>query len=587
MKTIEMKSSNRNYRFAWNFLDALVHAGLRRACVAPGYLNSPLLLMSAEHPGIRSHVFHDERAAAFAGVGMARALGEPVAVMATAGTAAAELHPAVVEAWQSRIPVLFLTADRPHELRDVGERQSVDQVRMYGHAVKWYHEAALPGPGPDLLAYVRALAVRAWSEAVAAPRGPVHVNLPFREPLPPTEVAGDFAGAADQPPSTPAYVPAVVAPEDAALAAVADLLSGRRALVVAGELPSRRAALEVLALGAQGGFPVFADPLSYLRAGTHDTSGLFYATQSGVGTVDPRGVLPQALGLPPEEAPEVVIRFGAPPVSKGLGAWLASRRTMPQIVVDDGRWRDPAALATTVIRGDPAAVATRLAQRLASPAPRAWTERWRGALEARKQAVGRILAATVPFPSEPGVVLALAEAVPDGARIVVGASMPIRDVDSFFPFVRRDVAILSNRGASGIDGLLATAVGTALADPARPTYVLAGDLSVLHDLGSLRAAALHAAPLTVVVLNNDGGGIFHFVPQAEFPHFESHVATPHGTQFAPVGRALGLASHLVETRAEFVDRIARPPAGPSLLEIRTDRHENARLHERIWAALAP
>ena len=581
-----MRSSNPNYRFAWHFLDALVSAGLRRACVAPGYLNSPLLLMIAEHPGLRSHVFHDERAAAFAGVGLARASGEPVVVLATAGTAAAELHPAVVEAWQSRIPVLFLTADRPPELRDVGERQSVDQVHLYGRAVKWYHEAALPGPAPDLQRYTRALAIRAWSEAVELPRGPVHVNFPFREPLPPTAAAADLPGTAPESTSTPAYFPARSMPADAAITVAADLLSGRRALVVVGELAGRDEAQAVLALGAKGGYPVFADPLSYLRAGSHDPSGLFYAAQSGVGAVDPRGVMVQALGLPPEEEPEVVIRFGAPPVSKALNAWLAARKSIPQIVVDDGRWRDPAAIATTVIRGAPALVAAELGRRLASPAPQAWTRRWRGALEVRAGEIARILTSVVPFPSEPGVVLALAEAIPEGSQLVVGASMPIRDVDSFFPLIGRNVAILSNRGASGIDGLLATAVGTALMDHSRPTYVLAGDLSVLHDLGSLRAAAVHAVPLTIIVLNNDGGGIFQFVPQVDYPHFDSHLAASHGTQFAPVGQALGVASRCIESRAEFVDCIACPTAGPRLIEVRTDRYENARLHEQIWAALA-
>jgi 2-succinyl-5-enolpyruvyl-6-hydroxy-3-cyclohexene-1-carboxylate synthase len=585
VEQVDLRSANPNYRFAWHFLDGLVHAGLRRVCVAPGYLNSPLLLTIADHPSLRSHVFHDERAAAFAGVGMARASGEPVAVMATAGTAAAELHPAVVEAWQSRIPVLFLTADRPPELRDVGERQSVDQVHLYGRAVKWYHEAALPGPRLDLLPYIRALAIRAWSEAVELPRGPVHINFPFREPLPPTAITADVAAPAEA--RTPAYFPARAMPAEAALVSAADLLSGRRALVVAGELPGRREAQAVHALGAKGGFPIFADPLSYLRAGAHDPGGLFFVMQSGVGAVDPRRVMRQALGLPADEEPEVVIRFGAPPVSKALNAWLGSRRTIPQIVVDDGRWRDPAALATTVIRGDTALVAEALGGRLASSAPLAWTARWRSHLEGRRKGLDATLAASVPFPSEPGVVLALAEAVPDRANIVVGASMPIRDVDSFFPLIRRDVAILSNRGASGIDGLLATAVGTALADTTRPTYALAGDLSVLHDLGSLRAAALHAVPLTVIVLNNDGGGIFHFVPQVDYPHFESHVVAPHATQFAPVGQALGLASRRMESRAEFLDWVAQPTTGPRLIEIRTDRCENARLHEAIWAALDP
>jgi 2-succinyl-5-enolpyruvyl-6-hydroxy-3-cyclohexene-1-carboxylate synthase len=583
---IEMRFSNRNYQFVWHFLDALVHAGLKHAFVSPGYLSSPLLLSTAEHPGITSHVFHDERAAGFAGVGMARASGEPVAIVTTAGTATAELHPSVVEAWQSRIPVLFLTADRPAELRDVGERQSVDQVHLFGRAAKWYHEAALPGPGTDLLPYVRALAIRAWSETVESPRGPVHVNFPFREPLPPIDVTADKPVSSEDRVSTAEYFPGRMVPSETALASASRLIAGRRAMIVAGELRSRREATQIVSLGRQGGFPVFADPLSYLRAGPYDHRDLFFLCQSGVGAVDPRGVIAQALGLSPEQEPEVVLRFGAPPVSKALNSWMTSRRSMSQVVVDDGRWRDPAAIATTIIRGEADVVANELGHLLQAPAPHEWTERWRRSLATRMEQIKRILDAEVPFPSEPGVVRALAEAVPEGSQIVVGASMPIRDVDSFFPFVTKDVAILSNRGASGIDGLLATAVGTALSDTSRPTYALAGDLSVLHDLGSLRAAALHGVPVTFIVLNNDGGGIFEFVPQVDYPFYESHIATPHGTQFVPIAHALGLPSHLIDSREAFMERIANPGRGPRLIEVMTDRRENARLHQRLWAALA-
>jgi 2-succinyl-5-enolpyruvyl-6-hydroxy-3-cyclohexene-1-carboxylate synthase len=231
-------------------------------------------------------------------------------------------------------------------------------------------------------------------------------------------------------------------------------------------------------------------------------------------------------------------------------------------------------------------VARELGARLQAPASHEWTRRWRHYLEIRTARLKRILESEVPFPSEPGAVLALAEAVPDGAQVLVAASMPIRDVDSFFPLIPRNVAIFANRGASGIDGLVASGVGTALADISRPTYVLAGDLSMLHDLGSLRAAVLHEVPLTFIVLNNDGGGIFHFVPQADFPFFETHVATPHGTQFAPVAQALGIASYPISDRREFVELIASPAAGPRLIEIKTERGENARLHQRIWTALS-
>ncbi|MGH3631474.1 MAG: 2-succinyl-5-enolpyruvyl-6-hydroxy-3-cyclohexene-1-carboxylic-acid synthase [Sciscionella sp.] len=584
MQPSDLAVSNHNYIFTCRFVDALAQMGLRHACVSPGYNNSPIVLAFADHPTIQSHVFHDERTAGFAALGLAKSLGEPVVVAVTAGTAAAHLHPAVIEAWHARVPVLVLTADRPAELRDVGERQAVNQAELYGPAAKWFHDATVPSRGLDLIPYVSGLASHAWSEAIDSPAGPVHVNMSFREPKAPIGQPGDVDPSSWSL-AVPRYLPGSVVASAEALMSVATLLSGAKAMIVAGELPDRQAAEEVLALGAKGGFPVFADPLSFLRAGRHSKKGVFSINATSVGEVRPERVMSTALGLNGDDEPDVVVRFGSPVVSKALTTWLASRRCSHQVVVDDALWQDPTTSAAVFVRGAPGPTAHGLADRLESSAPAAWTSRWREHVQRHRVEVESIVEAEVGFPSEPAVVISLAQAVPAGSQILAAASMPIRDVDNFFPFIDRPVVLASNRGASGIDGLVATSIGMSLSGKATATYLLLGDVALLHDLGSLRAAVLHRAPLTIVAVNNDGGGIFHFVPQVDQPHFEPYFGTPHGTAFGPVAEALGIPSVVVEDRATFAKMIASPTPEPRLLEVRTQRNENAKLHESIWAAI--
>jgi 2-succinyl-5-enolpyruvyl-6-hydroxy-3-cyclohexene-1-carboxylate synthase len=562
-----MKRTNRNYAFTTAFVEALADLGLRHVCITPGSRSSPLAFAFADHPDITDWIHHDERSSAFFAVGLAVATRRPVAVVTTSGTAAAELHPATVEARLARVPLLLLTADRPPELRDVGAPQAIDQLDLFGTATKWFHDVAIPDP--RLGAYPTALAARAWAAALDLPAGPVHLNFPFRDPLAPVAVAGDTIEQ-PFPPQPPTYVPGRLELDPAAAQELARAVSGRRILLVAGPLDRARFPEAAGALAVQAGSPIVADPLSQLRAGRHDRTHV-------ITTGDP---LARAGRLDGDLAPEVVIRFGAIPTSTALSTWLVDHPEIPQIVVDDGGWRDPGASATTAVRSDPASFAGQLTAMI-DPSPAGWAMVW----EKADQVARAALASSLVFPSEPAIVTALAEAIPDDTILYVGSSMPVRDVDAFFPSIDRRVRFLSNRGANGIDGLISSGLGAAA--EGHPVVILSGDLSLLHDLTALGTAARFDLPITVILINNDGGGIFHFLPQAAFPqHFERLLGTPHGTDFQAAADLFGIEHHLVEDDTVFKQLVGMRTKNPRLIEIRTDRTKNVAIHEEAWKAVA-
>ncbi len=562
-----MERSNRNYAFTTAFVGALADLGLRHVCITPGSRNSPLALAFADHPGITDWIHHDERSSAFFALGLALTSSLAVAVVTTSGTATAELHPAATEARLARVPLLLLTADRPPEMRDVGAPQAIDQLNLFGTAAKWFHDAALPDP--QLNRYPVTLAARAWATALDRPSGPVHLNFPFRDPLAPVVVPGDATEPGERV-QTPAYLPGRLEINPAAAQDIARQISGTRVLLVAGPLDRPGFPQAATALAAATAWPIVADPLSQLRAGNHDREHV-------ITTGDP---LARIGRMETDLIPETVIRFGAVPTSKALATWMANHPEIRQIVVDEGEWRDPGLSATTMVRSDPITFLEQMAGKI-DPAPSDWAAAWQQADRAARSG----LASSLTFPSEPGVVAAIAEAIPDGSTLYVGSSMPIRDVDAFFPSIDRRVRILSNRGANGIDGLISSSLGAAAAGD--PVVVLSGDLSLLHDLTALGTAARLRLPITVTVVNNDGGGIFHFLPQADFPeHFERLLGTPHGTDFQAAADLFGIEHHLVEDKAVFKDLIGTTTDYPRLIEIRTDRSENVAIHERAWQAVA-
>lgn len=559
---------DRNYRFSAALVAAFAGLGVTEACISPGSRSTPLAMTLAAHPAVRDWSHHDERSSGFFALGVGKASHRPALAVCTSGTAAAELHPAVVEARYGRVPLVVITADRPSDLWESGAPQTIDQRNLFGSASLWSHDLDVPAPGDGAPGYAASLAARLVAEALAGP-GPVHLNLRFREPLvPQTDMSF--------PPHSPA-------PEidrglpvlgDSVVSAVSAELSGRSGLLVAGPQEDPTLPASAAAFAAALGYPILADPLSQLRAGTHDRSMVV----AGADLLASAGFLART-------PPEVVVRIGALPTSKPLWQWLHAHPEIPQILIDPTGWRDPGATASKILHADPADTLGRLAAAAAEAAPPDWSERWRRADAIAGDALTDALSG-YPAPTEPGVARATIEALRSGSLLYVASSMPVRDVDMVMPSMGRSVRLASNRGANGIDGFVSSSLGAAAVWPG-PVVGLAGDLSVLHDLTALRTAAASGLDLTLVVVNNDGGGIFGFLPQAGYHDvFERHFGTPHGLDFVRAAELFGVAAGRAGSIARLSELIAGGSAGPRLVEVVTDRAENVEVHAAIRETIA-
>ncbi len=529
-------------------VDELVRGGVREAVLSPGSRSAPLAfaLHDADRAGrLRLHVRIDERSAAFLALGLAKASGRPVPVVTTSGTATANLHPAVLEASHSGVPLLLLTADRPPELRGTGANQTVDQLGLYGSAVRLFVEVGAPEERAGQNASWRAMTCRALA---AAADGPVHLNLGLREPLIPSD-GGEWVepldGRADGAPWT-----AVVAP---ARAAVRDDLPARTVVVIgdcAGDL-----AADAVALAAARGFPVVAEPSS--------------SAWSDEVVRAPELVL-AAPGWLDAHAPDRVLVVGRPTLSRVVARLLG---TAPADVVGVGaRWTDPARQAVRVLAAVPAAD---------GPVDPSWLPVWTAAGQAARAAVDAVLDEGLSEPAVAAEVVAAADGL-----LVVGSSKPVRDL--FTAGGRDGLRVLANRGAAGIDGTVSTAVGAALAHGGR-TLALLGDLTFLHDANGLVIGPDEPRPdLTVVVVNNDGGAIFGLLEQGAPEHaaaFERVFGTPHGVDLQALCAATRTPWSLASTREELRAQL-RDGDGLRVVEVRTDRVEAVALDRRLREAVA-
>lgn len=580
-------------------VEALVEAGVAEVVVCPGSRSTPLALATRAHPGLRVRVLLDERSAGFFALGLARASRRPVAVVVTSGTAVANLLPAVVEASLARVPLVLLTADRPAELRDRGAPQTIDQVRIFGGHVRWFSELPLLDGAPETRRHVRSVIGRAVATARAGPAGPVHLNIPFREPLVPTSALGPLGslGAGDADGRARPFTHVVAGRAGLAVSDLADLAariaSVERGLIVAGPQDDRDLPAALARLAAATGYPIVADPLSGVRCGPHDRSLVLSHADH---LVRPGPWCDAHL-------PELVIRFGATPTSKPVMT-LLGELTPIQIVVDGDRgWSDPAIIPTTFIHADATATASLLAEEVAAigatagaPSETRWATAWTEAdQEADRALLDWLAGVTARGESFEGLPFALLGGLlPDGALLWAGNSMPVRDLDDWLPGGSRSIRPLSNRGANGIDGVVSTALGAAAADVGAVALVV-GDISFLHDLNALVAARLHGLSATIVLIDNDGGGIFSFLPQAttDTPdvglpdHYEELFGTPHGIDVGPIVTALGGAYRSVgptELREALADSIGR--LGIRVFGFRTDRVRNVELHREAAAAVA-
>jgi 2-succinyl-5-enolpyruvyl-6-hydroxy-3-cyclohexene-1-carboxylate synthase len=572
--------TNGNTALASAFAEELARGGLRHAVVSPGSRSTPLAVALWRQPGIEVSVIVDERSAAFFALGAAQATGIPVPLLCTSGTAAANYHPAVCEADESGVPLIVLTADRPPELRGIGAGQTIDQIKLYGESVRWFCEVGSHEADDEGLLHYRSVACRALAAARGQTRpGPVHLNLPWREPLAPVPVEDAVTatdplalhGRDDRPLTAVTSIdlePSAFLLEEVA-GHIGDAISG---VIVAGRQldPELREPLAHLARAS--GFPILAEPTSQLRCGPHDRSRVISAYD----------LLLRDEHFARSVAPDLVLRFGEMPTSKPLRAWLSTSGA-DQIVIDPyGGWNEPTNRAAAVLRADPTELAAGWAARLEKeerPAPQRWLE----AESAVREALGSALAGDEV--SEPGLHAALGRAHRDGELAYTASSMPIRDQEAFLPSTGADVIFLSNRGANGIDGLLSSGIGAAHAT-GRPTTIVTGDLGLLHDVGGLAALRDVSTPVRIVVINNGGGGIFGFLPQAtalETDEFEALLGTPRGIDAGKAADLFGLPHRILASLADLPAALA---AGTGLIEVVTDRRANPDLHGQLAATAA-
>ena len=547
------------YRATGRFWAELAACGVTDVVVSPGSRSTPLAVAARNQEGLRVTVQIDERVAGFCALGMAKATSRPAALVCTSGTAAANYFPAVVEAHHSGVPLVVCTADRPPEHRDAGAGQTIDQVKLYGDHVRWYAEAPCDLDQPD---YFARLAVRAANTAGAGPNpGPVHLNWPFRKPLEPQGPLPRLSSTVGRP--VPPVRPLVEADVEAL-----SRLAGRRGLIVSGALDVDEAgAAAIVGFAEAAGWPVVADAGSQLR-------GRGPLVLDGAEWVLGRADL----------APDVLVRLGGPPSNRAVIDFVAACGAADRLLVDPRRrWEDPSFGWTQALASDPVELLGAASAQMGS-VDDAWTVSWiEAAYDAWERVEGALGSADL---LEPLLAATLLRALPPEVALYASSSMPVRDVTSFWPpdaFARR---MLVNRGANGIDGVVSSALGAALALD-QPVAALVGDVALLHDIGGLLAASLSDVDLTVVVPNNDGGGIFSLLPVANggtAVHFGELFHTPHGVGLGKLAAGLGVNYHRTGQADDLVEAVTKA-SGMTLIEVPVD-HGTAIKQRKQLAALA-
>lgn len=547
--------------FCATLVDEWLQCGVRHAVVSPGSRSTPIALEIANRQEIEMHIFHDERSAAFAALGIAKASGIPAILVCSSGTAAVEFHPAVVEAHHSEVPILICTADRPAELQGVGAPQTIDQQNLYGVSVRKFVNAEVADESESHT--WRKIARDLFATSLGKVRGPVHLNLRFREPL--------MGVATSLPPRherSAMIADKVDLPSARSLRKLKKALNFKNGVIIAG--PENYQVESVLHLAQTLSWPVLADP----RSGARVPSKFVVAAADSILRDE---------DFAKKLQPQVVLRFGTLPASKVVNSWLASSGAKQIVITTTPTLADPDQLCALHIVGEIDELCAELvSDRTNGQNNRddfSWLDLWDTAESSAQKSINAALA-DEPGLSEPGVARALYGLLPEASNLVVSSSMPIRDVE-WFAAPRTGLRVHANRGANGIDGVVSTAVGIALATR-QPTTLLIGDIALLHDVNGLIGLVSREIDLRIVVIDNNGGGIFSFLPQAqnlESTKFEKIFGTPHGVNLKMVAQAHQINTHEVANMSDFAEVLSQ--RGPWLARVVTDRQENVKVHERI------
>ena len=550
-------------------METLARLGVRFAVVSPGSRSTPITLALARHPEIEAISVLDERSAAFFALGLAKRDHCPVVLLCTSGTAGANYHPAIIEAHESEIPLLVITADRPPEMRDCSSGQTIDQQKLFGGHVNFYHELAVPEATLPMLSYLRQTIAQAFNRTRSPVPGPVHLNAPFRDPLAPIADAGTRALESTIEESFFAHLSQPV--PQTTHSTLWQRPTTARGLIVAGPASPANVAGYVKVIrevSAALGWPVLADALSPVRSHAAETDGV-------VTTYD--AILRDAT-LARDLVPRTILCLGGWPTSKVLRGWLESSGAEILLVASSGKNRDALHGRTRQIAAPVESLAV-AGERISDTG---YLAQWRGAEIAARRALDRALEEE-PALFEGKVSWLLARHLPEATSVFVANSMPVRDVEYFWPANGRRHRIFFNRGANGIDGTLSTALG--IAHGGAPTVLLTGDLALLHDANGFLLRPKLRGSLTVVLINNRGGGIFEHLPMANFdPPFEEFFATPQEVDFEKLCAAHAVSHTMVRDWNHFTELVATlPESGLRVLEVRTDRKRDAAIR-KAWLA---
>ena len=552
--------------FCATIVDEWVRLGVAHAVVSPGSRSTPMAVALSSNPKIALHVFHDERSASFAALGIGLQSGVPAVLLCTSGTAAAQFFAAVIEANYAHVPMLVCTADRPPELQGVGAPQTINQTNLYGNFVRKFVDV---GVADDTKASKwRTVARDAFSATVGVNRGPCHVNFPFREPL---------VGVAEALPSLDSHSPVRMS-ADVATASERKKLSlalrAERGLIIAGNgIDQPRFILD---LAAKLNWPVIADPRSNCRVAPESSHGATVVTCADVMMRNQ----PTAESL----KPTVVIRIGDPPVSKVVNQWLARCGAEQIAVTQQPTLIDPDKIVTTHIVGSFNELFMEMSRGTQAKPESEWISAWKQSERHARTALDAQFSESNHL-TEPLCAVTVSDSLEPGSNLVVSSSMPVRDLEWFAP-ARDGVRVFSNRGVNGIDGVVSTAVGVALSSKA-PTALLIGDIAMLHDSNGLLNLTRRDVQLKIIVVDNEGGGIFSFLPQAESldgAQFEQLFGTPHSVDFESLAKTHGIPFAWATTTDELRRELGN--SGTSIIGVRTDRKLNVDHHNALYAAVA-
>lgn len=600
-------TTNPNTYWAYTLIDELEKLGLRAVCIAPGSRSTPLAFAFAES-AIPIYIHPDERGTAFLALGLALASKQPTAILCTSGTAAANFFPAIVEAHQAHIPLLVLTADRNHELRDSGANQTIDQIKLYGGFVRWSIEVAPPSahPSSTTLQYLRSLAARAFSTALGTPPGPVHLNLPFSKPLEPVALPGEASNRKALLPTRSTNRPFVTITNGQLTPAIEQINNLTQTIqhsctgiIYCGpRCPGENFPAAVLHLAQTTGFPIFADALSGIRF--HPILGHYPNYSLGGYETFLPSLRQAAANTGSELIPDLILQFGAVPTSKALADWFESLRSVRRVQINrHGCWSDDSYKTSDLLWVDEATLCNSVNHILQTnhhqPLSLGWREQFLKAEELTWQTIDQFRQESF---FEGGIVADLLNEMAPNDGLFVASSLPVRHLDQFARPRDTQVSVFANRGASGIDGVIASAIGAAASQTCPRMVLLIGDLAFLHDLNSLLALRQYPQRLVIVLINNNGGGIFQRLPVANIetnpqrPLFTNLFLTPHGLHFEHAARLFDVSYAYITERNAFRNtlRLALQNISPStasipkttILEIAGD----SLYHERVRAAIS-